>query len=386
MLPAKKADQSQQPFSFFPKKDNRQHVHIKKTGDQQTAAAAQEQASDLVDPAILQADYGSCLIVGKSGTGKTSLLQSIVERQLKRPNMKRLFVYNDRDAQYKVGKTLSSLADLPHVPRNSIVILEDVIALKKKEEEVVRSLLNFYCHHHSLIAYVVTHHVHRTSLLGMLPFFHYLIFTNHRSNGPLIKLCLAHFHIEKPKVEKALEKFQSEVDSSPGYGSYFVFDCKRFDFYGAPSFEALERGGAESLKLLVGESAQLDRQTSQGEPDHVGESEKPSGRSGEATDKLVEKFKFFSGSIDRPQEAQFLLKMILNCLPPRLVRLHDLTFEFQRKDGEADRVSIVDYVVSLLDERSPPVNKKLLFFHHYLSKHCCVPSFAQKNKNFSKKI
>lgn len=352
-------------------------------------------SSDEADPALLEAPYGSCLILGKSGTGKTTLLKNITDLQLKRREVKKLFVLNDRDHQHSRGKSISALADLRLLPKHCMVILEDVISLKKKEEEFVRQLLNYDCHHKQIFAYVVAHHVYRTSLLGMLPFFHYIIFTSHRSNVPLIKISLTHFHLDKSELDKIVNYVQANAEGSSGE-SYFVFDCRHMDFYKAPSFEAFMPESRADLQLVAGNSTRASSLESSAT--HTGQSFgselQSRGRResevsrlsspSEISEKMLEKFKFFSASLDKPVEAQFLLRMILSCLPSELVREHDLTFNFQRKNGFSDKVSIVDYVVSLLDESSPPVTKELLFFHRYLSKHCCVPAFFQKNKNYKK--
>lgn len=400
-------------FSFSkkrPKVSSPEAKHASKKPKQLVVASAAATASakdaermpDLLDPTLVGSPYGSCLVIGKSGTGKTTLLRSVVDLQLKRPEVKRLFVFNDKDNQYDRGKKLSSFADLRAVPPHSMVILEDVIVLRKREEDILRLLLNFDCHHKKIHAFVVAHHVYKTSLLNMLPFFHYIIFTSHKSNAPLVKVCLSSFHLDKAEMDKIVNFVQSSVDERSDDG-YFVFDCTSLNFYRAPYFESLlPDKSAGEMQPVAGESLRATSRSSDlhshqaslsasaaastSTSTHASdESRARSSRHGtssaSSSDKLLEKFKFFSDGVERPQ-AQFLLRMILNCLPQDLVRGHDLTFAFQRKNGSDDRVSVVDYVVSLLDETSPPVDKKLLFFHRYLSKHCCVPSFFQKNKNF----
>lgn len=127
-----------------------------------------------------------------------------------------------------------SLEQIKHIPKSSIVIIEDIISLSRKEELVLRSLLNYYCHHKSLKLFAVSHTIHKNSIFSLLPLFHYLIFTSSAGNLPVVRFVLSYFKIDPAQSLLWLSKFESKQRATV---KYLVFDCSKMSFYECPDIQ-----------------------------------------------------------------------------------------------------------------------------------------------------
>ena len=95
-----------------------------------------------------------------------------------------------------------------------------------------------------------------------------------------------------------------------------------------------------------------------------------------------DRFEKFMNDFEEKGKANAIFSIIINCLPIKLIRLHDLTFSFNSiKQSKTILVSLVDYISTLLSE-TDVVTIELLCLHRYLSKSCCIPRIFIKNKQF----
>ena len=275
-------------------------------------------SQNTLDPLLLNSDYGTVLILGRSGTGKSTLIRNMLKENCKlnkRNSKKKTFVtINAKDAEYSknpsLGKhVISDFGKLYSVPKKSVVIIEDIINMPSRDEKKLRHLLNYDSHHRGLRVFAVAHHVHRTSMLSMLPFFHYLIFTAAASNVALLKFSLSYFKVSTEQQQEWVKVFMTVKKNKY---SFFVFDTTSLTLYYSAGISELSAG--RQLKV-IGSAGELENDT----------------RSGPGVNDLQEKFdKFMVGQKNR-HEASAVFSVLIKCLPLTNVREHDLTIAFVRK-------------------------------------------------------
>lgn len=288
--------------------------------------------------------------------------------QIKSINKHKIFSLNDQSSMVdKLSRPLKNFKQLAKIPKNSLILLEDVISLTKKEHEALRHLLNYKTHHFNLKTYTVAHHLFRTGLLTSLPFFNYIIFSNTPSSLPLIKLSVQQFSFSEKESASLLETIKQKP-SEPF--QYFVLDCKTLSVYFAPTLESLMETDSKDLELLFS----------------VGKVAEPPLKKKEITlgddIKSLLRFKFqqFVQGSKIQKQAEVVFEMILDCVPLSLIRKIDLCFQFKYKTGEFGFVSLVDYIFCLLTKDTEAA-KEIQFFHSYLKKFCTVPNSYIVNKN-----
>jgi nucleoside-triphosphatase THEP1 len=346
-------------------------------------ATSQELETYNPDPLLARLEYGSCLILGRSGSGKSSLLREAIG-QLKsfykktsknenrfsgftavrnKKNKIKLITVNARSDEYdKLGSKKSPPKRLEYkslckASPNSVVIIEDIISMSASEERCLRQLLNYDSHHKHIKVFMIAHHVYKTSIHTLLGFFNYIIFTSDHTNVPLIRITLAYFKIDSDQIATWLTKFKS---STSNYSSYYFFDCKNLSFNKVTGIENLLQG--KNIEP-IGTAGIVENSTD------VVESIKRNN--------LQDRFdKFVAGQSRTKSDASAIFSMIIHCLPLKLIREHDLTLIFGSKSQSSklirDRVSFVDYIDVLLTSNKIP-DPKIIFLHKFVQKSCQIP-------------
>lgn len=336
-----------------------------------------------LDPVLCNSEYGSTLILGKSGSGKSTALKKILSHLFnknKKNRKKNLFTVNVRDDFYDsianvVVRQKVELADLDRLPRNSVIVLEDVISLTGAQEISLRTVLNRTAHHEKQLVFVISHHVYKTSLYNMLIYFNAVVFTSCKSNLPLLKHVMQQFKCEPNSQDHVLRQFQNSRPAKP-FDTFYFFSCLDQNVYSVEGIGNLT--SCSQIEKISPDSEMSEREPSLRPPPSTSTSSGKRGGSVSAKGKmerLQEKFdKFVSGETNKRQ-ASAVFSIIVGCLPLHLVRETDLALSFRYKSGRERRgtVSLVDYVTTLLDE-SAPCNKSILFLHRYISKKCNIPN------------
>lgn len=316
------------------------------------------------DPLLIHPNttsYGSVLIIGKTNSGKSTLVAKAAKTILDTKKKKNLVLINfkDKDLFSNYKPQYLNLLEIDKAPHNSIIIIEDIIVINKKEENKLRLALNYSAHHKNQLIYCITHHVFKTSLYSMLPFFNFIVFTSSHSNLPLLKSILGYFRLEENDLKSALQLF---LQSSTTYYFFYYLDTHFLTFH------------QTSMASQYG----INKQTSF-------KAEKKKGKNSSVTPALknilMEKFESFFESHPLRIQALKIFALILPCLQLATIRESDLTMSFIKK-GTIQRVSLVDYVLCLLTP-DETVNKDLKFLHLYIQKYCTIPKIFVKNKNFT---
>jgi hypothetical protein len=269
-----------------------------------------------------------------------------------------------------------SFGQLSSTKANSTIIFEDIIYLTPADEKLLRKCLNYDAHHKAQKIFCVTHSVHKTAVWSLLPFFHYLIFSNSPSNKPLIRTCLKTvFKMHDTSVENWLTQFLNLGKGDENKNCYFYFDTKLMTFYYTPD---LLNAGFNSRQLS--EKSTVPN-VMLGSVNSALEQEREKL---EIKKNLLEnKFEKFTDSFILKNQANAVFSILINCLNLTLVREHDLTISFQSAlTKKTKRISLVDYVLTLLDPENKKPNQDLLVLHKYLESFCNIPSLFINNSYF----
>lgn len=329
------------------------------------------------DPSLERSQYGSVLIIGRSGTGKSSLLKQLVQRL---PKAKHLYLINvkadEREAYEKIHaggpeKVRSvALSNLRAISGRSMVIVEDIISMKEKEQTSLREAVNYTAHHKKCKLFCVTHTVFKTGIYSLMPLFHYIVFTSSPANGPILRQTFAQFGLPKQESENIVlsidEKTRTLKQSlgkkrDPRCIVYF-FDCTHMVVgYTTDSFKREETTTLEPV-------------------DASKQSTTTEARSSLNKNPLLEAFFPNSGP------ARAILQFIR---ASKTAQAHldnsTLTFTFPSRTprNQAKTVSLVDYIATALTATKVPSPSDRLL-HHFLSVRCHLPQSVIANRRLSK--
>ena len=356
------------------------------------------------DPTLESKEHGSVLVMGRSGTGKSTLLKNIVGRTAQRHKVYLINVKADEVANYRAvhrNVDTCALSALTKVAKSSVIIVEDIISLKDKEAGLLREAINYVAHHRQCRIYCVTHTVYKTGLFSMLPLFHYVVFTNSPANAPIIRQVLDLFGAEKSSINAVLTRVRGRQNrSAPSQqlqNNYYYFNCGSMVFGETTSafasghpLQLLWKSDA-SGSALSSDDAQPSRASSYGSG---GMSSSPASSPPwyEALDMFSQ---FFEGKKCRPQ-ATAIFKIICNRLGSQHVNPADLTISFRVREaagsaaaaaaasttGQSGKknISLVDYVTCLLSENCAPTLEQRVL-HNYLTRVCTIPSTVVVNRH-----
>jgi len=261
------------------------------------------------------------------------------------------------------------LLEIKSVPTNALIIIEDVIHLTKKEETLLRYYLNEYAHHKTLKIFCVGHTLFKTSLYGIISLFNFIVFTSSSSNVPLLKQALRYFTLTKDEISEYLNLFES-VNKQ---GLYYYLDCQTVAF---KAFSMQDSG-------CSGDNNKLKRPYEKESAVNV------SGLGfGEDQNKKFEKSFLDRGCAlfeDHPlkHKARGILSIVTRALPFKVLSDTDITVSFFSADKCLRRkISLVDYIQSLLDAESGPPEQQFRVLHTYIQSKCQIPKALILNKHF----
>lgn len=309
-----------------------------------------------IDPSLVSKKYGSCLVIGKTASGKTTLVKSILKRF---SSNKPIYSVNVKSSEY--SNTFSNIQNidfeqLNNVPKNSIIIIEDVISLTPSQSKALREAINFNAHHKRQRIYLITHHVFKTSVYQLIPYFNYIIFTGSSSNLPVLKLVFNYFKLDKDQTNKWCDFF---ITKSHEF-MYFIFCSENQSFVRADSLNHFLRKTFKNIDGITN-PAQISK------------------------DDLIIRFESFVKEHKYKQQAVTIFSILINSLSNlKNINVTDLTLNTQTNQGKKISLSLVDYIMSLLDKRSI-VNKYTLFLHKYFKNLCSIPKMFIINKKYLNK-
>lgn len=174
------------------------------------------------------APYGSALLLGGTGTGKTYGLKSILRQLLDSKKTTLLYTINVKDSEYaedfKKRHIAIQFERINTIRPGSVVVIEDIIDLKTAEEVSLRQLLNWHAHHKKLKIFAVSHNIFKTKLYNTVTYFNFVVFTSALGNLFVVKRCLQYFQLEDETVDSWTQKIRVFGGKR---GIYFYFDVQK---------------------------------------------------------------------------------------------------------------------------------------------------------------
>jgi len=301
------------------------------------------------DPTLLTQKYGTCLIIGKTSSGKTTLIKKILR---KLPSSVDIYTINVKNSEYPNRALKIDFEQLATVPSKSVIIVEDVISMTPAESKALREALNYSAHHKKQKIFVITHHVYKTSIFQMLPYFNFVIFTASNSNLPILRIILQSSQIAKDQIDQWSLFFKSAH-----LYSYFIFDSSKLTFLRADNVNAFFQKNFKS---------------------HTGVTNITTPTIGD----LTARFDSFLGDHKHKNSAVAIFSILINALPSlKNINPVDLSLQCIDRKQKTISISLVDYVISLLRSKSS-ISKENLFVHKYFMKYCKIPDIFIKNKQY----
>lgn len=353
------------------------------------------------DPTLATKEYGTCLIIGRSGTGKSTLLKNLVGLL---PAARQLYLVNVRADEAAVYESLhpggakrvssTSLLQIPQSSPYSTIFIEDIISMREKEQTQLREGINYTAHHKKCKIFCVTHTVYKTGVFSMMPLFHYLIFTSSPANAPVIRQALGLFGLEKEEVKSygaALVRHTSEwqkTGNSDPRQIYYFLDCTALklgysdDNLKAGTARYLADGGGNDGKRKGPEpngAASTIANDGSGDDDD-GKTSVRHPRSPTSSTSLFDCF--FSGA-KRNAKAHGIYRILANeASVSRHLRQKDLCFVFKSRRASAavTAISLVDYISLLLHGSRVPTAEQLAL-HTFIKARCRLPESSIANKH-----
>jgi nucleoside-triphosphatase THEP1 len=312
-----------------------------------------------MNPSLVNSKFGSVLIIGKTGSGKTTLVRRILKRFWKDTPDKEVYTVNVKSNEYKLQNT-SNIKDITFeqlntVPKKSIIVVEDVISMTPFQAKALREAINFNAHHKRQRIFVISHHVYKTSIYQLIPYFNYVVFTASQSNLPLLKIVFQYFNIGKEQYNLA----NDFVLKNTLQHAYFIFAADTQQFVKADNIKSLLNNKFKNYN-----NVSVTEQT---------------------VDDLINRFNsFVSDSNPLKQDASTVFSILVNALPSlQNVNITDLTLRCQTTKGTNVNISLIDYVISLVKKKGS-VSKHNLFLHSYFRKLCKIPKMFIVNKKYKR--
>ena len=312
-------------------------------------------------PNLVNVDYGSVLLLGGTGTGKTYGLKSMLNTLLGTSSKISLYTINVKDSEYvedfKKNHISTTFDKISGIKPGSIVVVEDIIDLRPKEEIALRQMLNWEAHHKKLKIFCVSHNIFKTKLYNTISYFTFVMFTSSLGNLFVLTKCLGYFQLEPQIIESWVEKIKLFRGA---LGVYIFFDVSRRKLFATNN-------------LTRGESSKQIGSSEEGSSGKVDQDKKRAA--------LQNRFELFFKGRKNSQQAMAVFSILNQCLEPDLIKSIDLTLNFNSKKG-IKGVSVVDYIDSMLDSESSPPSTAQLVLHNYVRERCTIPRIFLLNKNF----
>jgi len=351
------------------------------------------------DPLLKKSTYGTTLVIGRSGTGKSSLLKVAISDLQKSKHLYLVNVRGDERAEYEkihpggsARVSATNLSGLPSIKSGSLVIIEDIISMKDLEQAKLREAVNYTAHHKQCKLFCVTHTVFKTGVFSLMPLFSYVIFTNSLANGPILRQTFSQFSIPKQDVERNLRLISETAESSAkreGVSAsrhlYFFIECAKMTL-GCFSSDRLNRKATDLGPLITeNESSSPSVESIKGTSISKASSSTAAAAAAAAAaarsadvPHLLQLF--FPPSHEHHKKVLGIFHLIEKSPTAKHhLRKDTLEFSFRSGNGGTKLLSLVDYLNCAWNPSATP-DRPTIALHRFLTKSCRVPQSIITNR------
>lgn len=332
----------------------------------------------LASPALTSSDFGCVLVLGKSGSGKTTWVKKVIDKI----KPKKMIVVNADASDYKnsCSDTLGGFTpdDYPMEETNSVYITEDIINVSSSAEKNLRKSLNYFARHKNQKHFFVSHSILRTSLWSMLNFFHFIVFTLHASNIFIVRQVITYFRVgDKNQINEIVKKIQQIFNQLKSNGppknptSCIFFNVQNLTLIYAENIFLPDKFITLELQSQNSPAPEFSTSNLIKSPENEAHSN--------LLERLSNRFEQMITEWKNKSEAICIFSIIINCINVDFIRFNDLVFCFSSRTKSNIYVSLVDYIRILLSRKKLP-SRNIKVLHTYLSAKCQLPQHYQKNK------
>jgi hypothetical protein len=306
-------------------------------------------------------EHATILIVGRSSTGKSSLVRSLL---LEFDNWNRTTaVLNDRTFKTKYYHvTWPEALTLTH----HALVVEDVVGATPAQFRILAEILSYKVHHDKLNpTLVVTHSVFRTNLFSLLSYFVKIFVTANAANYASFCRLLSYFGYSEAEQRFHQANFKNCKDS---LGTHWLINTEtreiskvKYPFVPPPLVKNDRSGRRKVPKETAAAASARELAT-------------------------MAKAERFLSAFQHHKEAIVLFEILYNHLKKSTVnqKTLEITLASGSPDGEPVKISLVEYIGSLVDaEQKEPISRDSWRFHRYaLAKGVKYPHQLILNKEF----
>jgi ABC-type dipeptide/oligopeptide/nickel transport system ATPase component len=279
----------------------------------------------------------SILIIGKSGSGKSYLTKSLMEKFA--PKDMPIYVVNDRSR-----KPMFKSVDWDRVGelRDCALVAEDLISAKPSQFVKLQELLNYQSHHNRVSPIIaICHSLLRNNIYGLLPYFSFVYVSAVKSSIVSFKNLLNYYNFDKEEQGIYMTQFLSCNEQF----SHFMLDVENRCL-------TLTRA-EESVRNEDERRERMEQQRLIEEPARKQRAAQASAK------KYLEKMRRNS------DYAIILFDLIYPVLPESRFNDKDLTVTLLKR-GNEEVISIIDYIYALVDESGEEPDYSIYQLHRYL--------------------
>lgn len=287
------------------------------------------------DEEELEPEHTTVLILGRSGTGKTALVRSLLAEFSQYD--KAVHIVNDLTKKSKYIHTgWNEALQLRHVA----LVVEDVIQATPAQFKVLSQILNYKCSHDFIRpCLIVSHALMRQNLYGLLSFFTKIYVTGYKANLNSFRNVLRYFAFDDEEIRTYVARFLANTEA-------FTHFCLN-----------VEKRTVEKVKFPYAPD------TDEGKGGKKGK--KKMSLSAKDAMALAKADRYLS-VLKNSKEAKAIFELLYCKLNKKFIDARTLDITLQQKSGQKLEISLIEYIACLVDqEKAVPASHECLKFHKY---------------------
>jgi ABC-type cobalamin/Fe3+-siderophores transport system ATPase subunit len=296
-------------------------------------------AEDGIEP-----EHTTCLVLGRSGTGKSTLVKSILAEfsEFGKP----IYILNDHSRKSKyIHINWNQVKELNHCS----LVIEDIIQATPAQFRILCEILSVKVHHDRLSPTIaISHALMRQNLYGLLSYFTRIYITGYRANLRSFTKVLQYFGFQDDAVREHVRNFLACTEPF----THFLVNVERFTVEKVKfPFTPESEESADHLKRIKKNKNGSKRSTMT------------------ARDSIaMAKADRYLSVLKNHKEAKAIFELLWCKLNKKLIDPNTLEITLPQKSGGKLVISLIEYIASLTqdeEDKDVPASKETLKFHKY---------------------